>query len=147
MPDGAPFTMVIRTNSRILAATPKCSNIDEKYFEKLVKGPFAFDNVEYELQISGTVATDQRVMTFIDHLWGFEVTGGADQNEPLTVLEVNGFVPVSCHDKLGRLFLYARLCFFSSLAISLAIVCACILCVHSISFAYHIHCISSYPSH
>lgn len=27
-------------------------------------------------------------MSFVDTLWGFEVTGGYDQYEPLTVLEV-----------------------------------------------------------
>ncbi|KAG4078071.1 hypothetical protein HA402_002122 [Bradysia odoriphaga] len=31
---------------------------------------------------------DKRIMSFVDTLWGFEVTGGYDQYEPLTVLEV-----------------------------------------------------------
>lgn len=70
------------------------SNIDEKYFEKCLKQPLPFDNTEYELRISGSVETDQRLMSFIDVLWGFEVTGGYDQYEPLTVIDVNGFVPV-----------------------------------------------------
>lgn len=61
----------------------------------MVKLPLPFDNTEYELRISGTVDTDQRVMSFIDHLWGFEVTGGVDQNEPLTILDVKGYIPVS----------------------------------------------------
>lgn len=58
--------------------------------------PFA--NTEYELRISGTVETDKRIMTFIDALWGFEVTGGSDQYEPLTVLDVTGHIPVSFRD-------------------------------------------------
>lgn len=51
------------------------SIIEEKYFEKLLKQPLPFDNTEYELRISGTVETDKRVMSFIDPLWGVEVTG------------------------------------------------------------------------
>lgn len=70
------------------------SNIDEKYFEKILKQPLPFDNTEYELRISGTVSTDRRIMSFIDVLWGFEVTGGSDQFEPLTVLDVKAHVPV-----------------------------------------------------
>lgn len=30
-------------------------------------------------------------MSFVDTLWGFEVTGGYDQYEPLTVLAVSTF--------------------------------------------------------
>lgn len=71
------------------------SNIDEKYFEKILKQPLPFDNTEYELRISGTVSTDQRIMSFIDVLWGFEVTGGSDQYEPLTILDVKAKIPVS----------------------------------------------------
>ena len=37
---------------------------------------------------AGTTVYDKRVMTFVDNLWGFEVTGGADQFEPLTVVSV-----------------------------------------------------------
>lgn len=48
----------------------------------------AFDNVEYELRISYTVDTDKRIMSFVDVLWGIEVTGGIDQYEPLTVINV-----------------------------------------------------------
>lgn len=48
----------------------------------------AFDNVEYELRITYTVETDRRIMSFVDTLWGFEVTGGIDQFEPLTVINV-----------------------------------------------------------
>lgn len=70
------------------------SNIDEKYFEKILNQPLPFENTEYELRISGTVSTDQRIMSFIDVLWGFEVTGGSDQFEPLTVLDVKAHVPV-----------------------------------------------------
>lgn len=65
-----------------------CSNIDEKYFEKILKHPLPFDNCEYELRISGTVSTDRRIMSFIDTLWCFEVTGGADQFEPLVIIDV-----------------------------------------------------------
>lgn len=70
------------------------SDIDEKYFEKILKQPLPFENAEYELRISGTVSTDQRIMSFVDVLWGFEVTGGSDQFEPLTVLDVKTHVPV-----------------------------------------------------
>lgn len=84
------------------------SNIDEKHFEKIVKQPLPFDNTEYELRISGTVHTDQRIMTFVDHYWGFEVTGGIDQYEPLTILDVKGFIPVSFTSE----WLYVCLCFF-----------------------------------
>lgn len=51
----------------------------------------AFENAEYRVQITHTVATDKRIMSFVDVLWGFEVTGGYDQWEPLTVIHV------SCH--------------------------------------------------
>lgn len=48
-------------------------------------------NILYEdhvLKIWGTAETDRRIMSFVDLLWGFEVTGGVDQYEPLTVLAV-----------------------------------------------------------
>lgn len=50
-------------------------------------------------------------MSFIDVLWGFEVTGGSDQFEPLTVIDVNGFVPVgsmlaNLFSKYGFLLVY-----------------------------------------
>lgn len=32
-------------------------------------------DVEYRLKYSGTTEIDKRVMTFIDNLWGIEVTG------------------------------------------------------------------------
>ncbi|XP_055381015.1 PDZ and LIM domain protein 3 [Condylostylus longicornis] len=48
----------------------------------------AFNNVEYELRISYTVETDKRIMSFVDILWGMEVTGGIDQFEPLTIVNV-----------------------------------------------------------
>lgn len=47
-----------------------------------------FENSEFELRISGTVDSDLRIMSFFDVLWGFEVTGGSDQYEPLTILNV-----------------------------------------------------------
>lgn len=31
-------------------------------------------DVEYKLKYSGTVETDKRTMSFIDNLWGIEVT-------------------------------------------------------------------------
>lgn len=64
------------------------SEIDHKLFEKHLKQPLPFDNTEYELRISGSVETDQRIMSFIDVLWDFEVTGGSDQFEQLTVINV-----------------------------------------------------------
>lgn len=32
-------------------------------------------DVEYKLKYSGTTEIDKRVMTFVDNLWGIEVTG------------------------------------------------------------------------
>lgn len=32
-------------------------------------------DVEYRLKYSGTTEIDKRVMTFVDKLWGIEVTG------------------------------------------------------------------------
>lgn len=40
--------------------------------EKKKAGDF---DVEYRLKYSGTVETDKRTMTFVDNLWGIEVTG------------------------------------------------------------------------
>lgn len=48
----------------------------------------AFDNVEYQMLITYTVETDRRIMSFVDKLWGIEVTGGIDQFEPLTIINV-----------------------------------------------------------
>uniref|UniRef100_A0A1L8DW96 Putative pdz domain-containing protein n=1 Tax=Nyssomyia neivai TaxID=330878 RepID=A0A1L8DW96_9DIPT len=50
--------------------------------------PPAFGNVEYIMRISYTLSTDRRTMSFIDYLWGIEVTGGVDQYEPLTIISV-----------------------------------------------------------
>ena len=64
---------------------------------EFIKNPFfrvpkyteeAFDNVEYQVRMTYTVDTDRRIMSFIDTLWGFEVTGGVDQFEELTVIDV-----------------------------------------------------------
>lgn len=43
---------------------------------------------DLELKIWGTAETDKRIMSFVDILWGIEVTGGIDQFEPLTVIGV-----------------------------------------------------------
>lgn len=48
----------------------------------------AFDNVEYRKVLTYTVETDRRIMSFVDKLWGIEVTGGTDQFEPLTIVNV-----------------------------------------------------------
>ncbi|XP_067618167.1 uncharacterized protein [Eurosta solidaginis] len=48
----------------------------------------AFDNVEYEMQMTYTLDTDTRIMSFVDERWGIEVTGGVDQFEPLTIINV-----------------------------------------------------------
>lgn len=48
----------------------------------------AFKNCQYHVRVSGTTDLDKRVMSFVDNLWGFEVTGGVDQYEPLTVIMV-----------------------------------------------------------
>lgn len=50
--------------------------------------PPAFANADYEVRISHTVETDMRIMSFVDGLWNFEVTGGVDQFEPLTIVSV-----------------------------------------------------------
>jgi hypothetical protein len=48
----------------------------------------AFDNVEYEIRMTYTVDTDRRIMSFVDTQWGIEITGGKDQFEPLTIINV-----------------------------------------------------------
>ncbi|XP_058462350.1 uncharacterized protein LOC131437177 isoform X2 [Malaya genurostris] len=48
----------------------------------------SFKNCQYHVRVSGTTFLDKRVMSFVDNLWGFEVTGGTDQFEPLTVITV-----------------------------------------------------------
>lgn len=45
-------------------------------------------DVEYKLKYSGTTDLDKRTMSFVDNLWGIEVTGGADQFEHLTIIAV-----------------------------------------------------------
>lgn len=45
-------------------------------------------DVEYRYKYSGTTALDKRTMSFVDNLWGIEVTGGADQFERLTIIAV-----------------------------------------------------------
>lgn len=63
--------------------------IDRKRFPVMDYLPEpAFENAEYRLKITHTVSTDTRIMSFIDTLWGFEVTGGYDQYEPLTIIGV-----------------------------------------------------------
>lgn len=66
----------------------KSSVVEEKYFKKILEQPLPFENAQYELRISGSSLEDKRIMSFIDFLWGFEVTGGSDQFENLTVIEV-----------------------------------------------------------
>lgn len=61
--------------------------VDERFTE-IIKQPLPFENCEYELRISGTVSTDKRIMSFVNYLWGFEVTGGRDQYEKLTIIMV-----------------------------------------------------------
>lgn len=36
-------------------------------------------DVEYRLKYSGTTETDKRTMTFVDNLWGIEVTGAKNR--------------------------------------------------------------------
>uniref|UniRef100_A0A1B0CBR0 PDZ domain-containing protein n=1 Tax=Lutzomyia longipalpis TaxID=7200 RepID=A0A1B0CBR0_LUTLO len=60
--------------------------IEEKSGAHLV--PPAFENVEYVMRITYTLSTDRRTMSFVDYLWGIEVTGGVDQYEPLTIISV-----------------------------------------------------------
>lgn len=57
--------------------------------EKLKRDqPPAFDNADYGVRITHTLDTDMRIMSFVDTLWDFEVTGGKDQFEPLTIVSV-----------------------------------------------------------
>lgn len=49
----------------------------------------AFENAEYRVRITHTLGTDKRIMSFVNYLWGFEVTGGYDQWEPLTIVDVS----------------------------------------------------------
>lgn len=51
------------------------SQIPEAVLKQLPKKrtESGFD-VEYKLKYSGTVETDKRTMSFIDNLWGIEVT-------------------------------------------------------------------------
>lgn len=35
-----------------------------------------FDNCEWQIRVRGSTDHDKRTMTFVDNLWGFEVTGG-----------------------------------------------------------------------
>ncbi|CAO1403106.1 unnamed protein product [Diamesa tonsa] len=44
-------------------------------------------DVEYTFKVS-TIEKEKRVMSFVDSLWGIEVTGGIDQFEPLTIVAV-----------------------------------------------------------
>lgn len=48
----------------------------------------AFDNVEYQLRITYTLETDRRIMSFVDSMWGIEITGGVDQFEPLNIINL-----------------------------------------------------------
>lgn len=50
--------------------------------------PEAFFNVELQKQITYTLSTDKRIMSFVDSMWGIEVSGGVDQFEPLTIINV-----------------------------------------------------------
>lgn len=63
--------------------------IDKERFKNLPPPPF--ENAEYKFNLTHTVETDPRIMSFVDTLWGFEVTGGYDQYEPLTVINVSFF--------------------------------------------------------
>lgn len=47
-----------------------------------------FGEVEWMMCMSWSSDDDRRLMSFIDILWGFEVTGGLDQFEPLVVTNV-----------------------------------------------------------
>lgn len=51
----------------------------------------AFYNVEYQLRMTYTLETDRRIMSFVDRMWGIEVSGGRDQYEPLTIINVEPY--------------------------------------------------------
>lgn len=49
--------------------------VNKKMLEEL--GQYApFENCDWEIRVKGTTDHDARVMTFVDNLWGFEITGG-----------------------------------------------------------------------
>lgn len=49
--------------------------VNKKVLEEL--GQYApFENCDWEIRVKGTTDHDPRVMTFVDNLWGFEITGG-----------------------------------------------------------------------
>lgn len=50
--------------------------------------PPAFGNADYEVRLTHTVDTDMRIMSFVDTQFEFEVSGGVDQFEPLTIISV-----------------------------------------------------------
>lgn len=50
-----------------------------------------FEEVEWMMCMSWSSDDDRRLMSFIDILWGFEVTGGLDQYESLIVTNVSSF--------------------------------------------------------
>lgn len=70
-PNEFVFRMVVTTRGKI------------PYFD-----PEAFFNVELQKQITYTLSTDKRIMSFVDSMWGIEVSGGVDQFEPLTIINV-----------------------------------------------------------
>lgn len=70
----------------------------------------AFGNVEYKVQFTMTTSKDKRIMSFVDTLWGFEVTGGYDQYEPLTVLAVSSSIYWRLHFVfVARFFVHINL--------------------------------------
>lgn len=74
----------------------------DQRFTEITKQPLPFENCAYELRITGTKSTDKRIMSFVNLFWGFEVTGGTDQYEPLTVINVCYF---------GMVFFLAQIIF------------------------------------
>lgn len=67
---------------------PNKKKIYSFYFERTKKmvntkqllqelGQYApFENSEWQIRVRGSTDSDKRLMTFVDNLWGFEVTGG-----------------------------------------------------------------------
>jgi hypothetical protein len=61
---------------KVLLKVSIMAQIPEAVLRQIPPKKLAGDfDVEYKLKYSGTTEIDKRVMTFVDNLWGIEVTG------------------------------------------------------------------------
>lgn len=87
--------------------------------------PPAFGNADYEVRLTHTVDTDMRIMSFVDTMWEFEVSGGVDQFEPLTIISVK---KKKAMDPEGNVCLTDSVTRVANLkAFSLLLLCVCVL--------------------